>query len=745
MILLKDNDMNYCGEPKKWSQSIRFRAGVLAAALLLGLGACSTDPNTRKIRYLASGEQFYKEGKYQEAALQFRNAVQLDPKSAEARHRLARAYLNLNNPAAAYSELMEAVTLQPSNWDAQLDLASLEIARREFDEAGTRIAAVLEADPDNALAHATLGMKYAVTEETAKAVVAFEKAIALAPERVDFYTGLGRTVYQAAGKVSEAEAVFKKAAAANPNSANAHLELARFYLAQNRPEGEAAARAAMQLAPKDITPRLLLARVFRATGRPAEAASQLRELKSIAPENPQAYRALGLFYEEGREREKAIQEFQSVLAAKPADLFVKQRLIDNLIEVGKFKEAESLNQEVLKATKDNAPAFFDQGRILLAQEQLQDASTAFQKAAVLAPNNAQIHYLLGTTQVKLGLPALARTSFAKALELEPTMTGAAVALAGLAVSGGDQKTALQITGKALALDPGSLSAQVARAQALLASGDLRQSEAILLDVLSREPASTTALMFLTSIRARQGRIKEMINRVAPLVQQQPKNAGLRFVLAFAHHLSGDSARAEAEAQEALKLDAKTPRIHLLLAAIYISTGKREPAKLQLRAAIESDPRNVDNYILLASQYENEKNWDEAKKLYERARQIDPNSPVLANQLAYLYLEQGGDLNIAFNLAQQAMQQMPNSPQVADTLGWAYYKRGMADQAITHIRRCVEAFPSNYECQYHLGMAYKAAGDPRAAEKHLQLALKEPDAAFAEQARQALREISQVAR
>jgi cellulose synthase operon protein C len=50
--------------------------------------------------------------------------------------------------------------------------------------------------------------------------------------------------------------------------------------------------------------------------------------------------------------------------------------------------------------------------------------------------------------------------------------------------------------------------------------------------------------------------------------------------------------------------------------------------------------------------------------------------VVANQLAYIYLEHGGDVNVALGLAQQAKQKMPDSPNVADTLGWAYYKSGL---------------------------------------------------------------------
>ncbi|MBZ5545977.1 MAG: hypothetical protein LAO07_20270 [Acidobacteriia bacterium] len=52
---------------------------VLVAGLLVG---CARDPNVRKQRYLESGEQYLQQEKYREAAVQFQNALQVDPRFA---------------------------------------------------------------------------------------------------------------------------------------------------------------------------------------------------------------------------------------------------------------------------------------------------------------------------------------------------------------------------------------------------------------------------------------------------------------------------------------------------------------------------------------------------------------------------------------------------------------------------------------------------------------------------------------
>src|SRR6185295_4168073 len=114
---------------------------------------------------------------------------------------------------------------------------------------------------------------------------------------------------------------------------------------------------------------------------------------------------------------------------------------------------------------------------------------------------------------------------------------------------------------------------------------------------------------------------------------------------------------------------------------------------------------------------------EAKRLCRQAHDIDPTAPLVAAELAFLYLEHGGDVNTAVSLAQVAKQQLPNSPVTADALGWAYYKMGSPASAITQLKESTEKAPENPIYQYHLGMAYAASRRADLAAQALRLALK----------------------
>src|ERR1019366_7000014 len=137
---------------------------------------------------------------------------------------------------------------------------------------------------------------------------------------------------------------------ANPKSSQARVALGQFYFSVGKiAESEGELRAAIEMDPHAVLPRLSLAPVYLATGRVADVENLCAELKTIAPDNPQAYRALGLFYISTGQKEKAAAEFRALSKSKPNDTRVKMLLIDTLIELGQIKEAEVINKELLKA------------------------------------------------------------------------------------------------------------------------------------------------------------------------------------------------------------------------------------------------------------------------------------------------------------------------------------------------------------------------------------------------------------
>jgi Tfp pilus assembly protein PilF len=100
---------------------------LVIAAVLTG---CSRDPNVRKQKYFDSGEKYFAEAKYREAAIQYANAIQIDSRFAQAHYQLGQSYLKLGDMNRAFPQLRLTDELAPDNYRAHTDLANLLLTAR---------------------------------------------------------------------------------------------------------------------------------------------------------------------------------------------------------------------------------------------------------------------------------------------------------------------------------------------------------------------------------------------------------------------------------------------------------------------------------------------------------------------------------------------------------------------------------------------------------------------------------------
>ena len=701
-------------------------------AILL-LASCSADPEHAKVKYFESGKRYLKSEKFLEAAIQFQNAVELDPRYADAYYGLAQADLKTGSVDAAYTALVQATTLNPSNVDAQLQLGSLQIARRKYADAEASARHVISnsaaSTAANAAAHLVMGEVYAGTQKLDLAVQEMEKAVSLDRGRVESYAALGAVQMQA-GRIQDAEAAYRNALEIDPKSPAAHISLGEFYFSQQKlAEAEVEIRAACELEPRAVAPRLMLGRIYTLTGRLADAERLYSGLKDLAPNNAAAYEALGLFYLSEGQKEKAEAEFAATLKSHPKDTLVEGRLVETLIDLNRRAEARTLNSKILSADPGDPHALVAEGRLLMAEGKYQQAGDSLQKAVVREPNSAAAFYYLGVTQRALGNLAQARGSFDRAVKLDPHFQDAETALASLDVKSGDYDQALLHARNSVAQNPLAASAYLAGAEALLGKGDVSQAEAQLKEALRFDPVSLPALAVLVKLYAKQGRSAEAIQRLSDLTAQFPQNPGLHLLLGVAYFSAKDADKAETSAKKTIALDPKTMDAYTLLADIDLMRGDSENARKHLQQAIDANPEVVSNYMALVTEFEKEGKWGEATKLCERARVVDRTSTAVASELAYLYMDHGGDVNAAMSLAQMVRRQAPDSPLGSDAMGWAYYKLGSFGPAIEQLKVSVDKVPANPMFRYHLGMAYMASGNLDLARQQMRKILQQyPDSA-----------------
>jgi cellulose synthase operon protein C len=256
------------------------------------------------------------------------------------------------------------------------------------------------------------------------------------------------------------------------------------------------------------------------------------------------------------------------------------------------------------------------------------------------------------------------------------------------------------------------------------------------------PANSDALNGLMTVYIVQKDADKAVAAANAQIAKVPDSSAFYDLLGTAlFNAKKDYKGAEAALRKATELDKKNSDALLKLGQVYRAEGSTDQAISTYKQSVKDNPNEVSFYILLGELYESKHDWDSSKSMYQKALQIQADNPLASNNLAYVMLQQGGNIDVALSMAQTARRQMPDSPNAADTLGWAYYKKGLYPTAIDLFKEAVKKNPNDPTFHYHLGLAYQAVDQPILAKEHLQQVLKlSPDYSDAEDVRKALSQL-----
>jgi len=153
--------------------------GLLVLAVFLG--GCTRDPQHAKAKYLAEGRNYMKKGNYGDAALEFQNAIRIDPSFVDAYYQLAQADLARQDYSSAYASLEKAFSLDPNRVDVRLDRGRLYLGAQDFHDAEDEAKFIIGKEKDNVAAHQLLGAALIGQNKREEALKEFTEIAKLSP------------------------------------------------------------------------------------------------------------------------------------------------------------------------------------------------------------------------------------------------------------------------------------------------------------------------------------------------------------------------------------------------------------------------------------------------------------------------------------------------------------------------------------------------------------------------------------
>ena len=161
------------------------------------------------------GSAYFALARYEEAARSFKEAVRLEPVYAQAHFNLALAFIKLGRERDASEALDAASRAYIARGDEDLEAGRLKEAEESF-------RALLQIDPEYALAFERIGLVYNAARRFEEAAASFKRALQKNADEPSALEGLAES-YLGLRDYNAAADAATHAARLRPDSANAHL------------------------------------------------------------------------------------------------------------------------------------------------------------------------------------------------------------------------------------------------------------------------------------------------------------------------------------------------------------------------------------------------------------------------------------------------------------------------------------------------------------------------------------------
>ncbi len=675
-------------------------------ALLLALTGCG-GADERKAAYLERGMQLVEEGNYEKAQLEFKNALQIDPKDAGAHYQLGLTLEKLGEWRPAMSQFLATIKLDEKHVDAHIHAGQIYLLGNALDmalvEAETAVAsapdnvdalvlrggikaksgdisggfsdglAALKIDSGHVNGIALVSSLHLSKQDHAKALALVDGGIVKHPENTNLLALKAKVLMAQKDLVGTAE-ILEEIIKVEPDNLLHRFRLGSFYISQKKlDEAEKILRDAVTYEKEDNKASLMLIE-FLAKYRSFDAAE--KELLLTIEKNPDdsVYQfGLASLYK-ATDIDKSIEVLNKIvdqnkygeidgLKAK-SQLAVMQMGLKNIDEAGRLAE------EVLKENPKDSDALTVRGGIALAKKEVNKAITDFRAILNTHPDSVKHLRLLAHAHSMNGDVELARVALETAAEASPKDAIVRSELAEALLRTGKPELAIEQIQEVLAIAPDNAAALETLFKLQSAKQDWKAALGTAERIKEAFPESGEGHHLSGLVHQMNQDFTSSIDEYTKALEKSP-DAIQPLAQLVRGYMSEDKAdEALARVNKVLENNPENHIAQNMKGEILLAQKKIPEAREVFLLAIKTKPDFRTPYVRLASTYAIEKNTDEMIKIYESGLKAIPDDPVFITGLAGIY-EQTGKVDQAISFYEQIIAREPENIIVANNLAMLY--------------------------------------------------------------------------
>ena len=448
-----------------------------------------------------------------------------------------------------------------------------------------------------------------------------------------------------------------------------------------------------------------------------------------SPGDPSGFNFQGAAYLGKKDTANARKSFEKALKLNPDDAIALTNLGQIDILQKDTVAARKRFQAVLSKTPNDVPAMLGMAQLEILKGDSKAMFTWFEKAKAARPEAVD-------PRLNIAAYHMRRSNFKQAIqeltEAKRVIPGNAdiIDLLGQAqLADGQSKSAIATFKDLVAARPDAPLAYYRLATAQAGNNDFAGAAQSLKKALQIKPEFVSATVLLAELETREKRYSEAL-KLAKQLQSMQEAAPIGLVL------EGDILMAQQRYADATKAYesafAKNPTGPMMvkLHRAQTGSGKLTDADATLERWLRNHPDDLAALQFAAAENVRKGQNKLAIAQYEQIVRKDATNQLALNNLAGLYHQAGHPK--ALQTAEAAYKLNPESPVIADTLGWLLIEQGNTTRGLQLLKSALARAPKNPEIRYHLAAAQAKTGDKINARKELE-ALLASEQAFPDRA------------
>ncbi len=629
------------------------------------------------------GKQYLAAGNFDKASVEFRNALQIEPRNGEAFFLNGTVAERRGNLREAVEFYQAAIDVQPEDSRARARLAKVFVLGGAPQRALEVISPGLLSHPDDPdLLAARAAVRHELKDDT-EARSDAERALRTAPANENA-VGVLAALALRAGDTAGAVTLVTDAVSKAPDSIELHSILASVLLANQQPrEAEEQMRKIIALEPREIAPRMRLASHFLQAHELEQSQRVLEDAVRDLPEQDAAKLALVDFITLQRSREEGEKVMKDFLAREPANEELRLALGALLQRTGAVTEALSTYRDVIRRDGLGSKGLAARDRIAaidLSQGHVEEAKRLLQEVLAKSAHDDDALIMRANIELAHDDPTGAIADLRAVLRDQPRSPVLQRTLARAYLAKGEPALAEETLRAAMDSSPDDVTVRIEFAQFLIQTGRALQAVTVLEDAVRRAPKEPQAREALVRAYMADHELVAAQKAAEDLKTLSPDFVGGYYLAGLIAHDEGRAEESRKNLEHALELRPGSLDILASLTRFDLEGGRSAAAITRLQQSLGRDPDNAQLLDLLGSTYLAAKDLPHAADALAKATRLDPRSWVAHRDLGQVRLAVG-DLNGALESYQAAFSVAPAQPRVVTELGSLYERQGRIAEAI----------------------------------------------------------------